>query len=463
MALRFYNTLTRKKEVFKPREDKRVDLFVCGPTVYDRSHIGHARTYIVFDIFVRYLRSIGLKVSYLQNITDIEDKIIVRAQKIKQDPRKLARKEEQNYRRDMTKLGIESVDRYARASEHIPQIISQVRLLLEKGHAYETKNGVYFDITTSKDYGKLSHQNIRKMKAAVRIEKDPHKRHAVDFVLWKNAKPGEPVWASPWGPGRPGWHIEDTAIAEKYFGQQYDLHGGALDLIFPHHESEIAQMEAISGKKPYVRFWLHAGFLTVKGTKMAKSLGNFITIEDMLAKHRKEAFRLLTIQTHYRSPIEYTDDLMEQAEAAVDRLAEFRERLKQKKMEDGKWKMGALLKTVREKFFAHLQDDFNTPKALGALFTLVRTINPLIDKNTLTKKDGESVLELFRDADALFGILPKEIRGGIPAHIQRLVGERERMRKQKQWPEADTLREKIKKMGYVVEDTDYGPHIKHES
>jgi len=312
--IKLYNTLSRKKEAVRPKSGKKLNLFVCGITPYDQTHIGHARTYIVFDAFVRFLRLKGYKAFYLQNITDIEDKIIKRAKIAKVRPLQLARKFEKEYLNDMKALGILSVSKYARATAHIPEIISQVQRLLEKGYAYEVKgDGMYYNIAKFKEYGKLSGRTIGQAEDAVsRIDESVQKRNKGDFALWKFEVKAEhdPAWLSPWGPGRPGWHIEDTAITEKYFGSQYDLHGGARDLIFPHHEAEIAQMEAISGKKPMAKHWMHSGFLTVKGEKMSKSLGNFITVQEFLKKHSLRALRLLVLKTHYRSPIDYSESIL---------------------------------------------------------------------------------------------------------------------------------------------------------
>ncbi len=296
MTLRVYNTYTRKKEDFKPIDEKRVKMFVCGPTVYDLSHLGHAKTYLAYDVIARWLRYRGYDLFYLMNITDVDDKIIKRAKERGEDPLKLAREFEESFLQDVASLRIDTTNLHARASDHIPEIVDQIKRLIEMGFAYIAPTGVYFDVPKFEDYGKLSHQDPEELKRH-RIEPDPNKRNPQDFSLWKKRKNGVPYWDSPWGEGRPGWHIEDTAIAEKYLGQQYDIHGGGVDLIFPHHEAEIAQMESISGKKPMVRYWLHTGFLKVKGKKMAKSLGNFITIQDALKDYDTETLRLFFLST----------------------------------------------------------------------------------------------------------------------------------------------------------------------
>src|SRR4030042_5837800 len=284
--LKLYNTQNRKKETFKPGKGKKINLFVWGPTVYDFSHIGHARTYISFDVIVKYLRETGFDVFYLQNITDIDDKIIERAKKTKTSPQKLAEKFKKEYLKDVKDLNITSVSKYAKATDYTKEIISQAKRLMKKGYAYQIEDGIYYDISKFKNYGKLSGRTIIQAEDGVsRIDQAKNKKNKGDFCLWKKSKPGEPKWSSPWFEGRPGWHIEDTAITEKQFGPQYDIHGGAQDLIFPHHEAEIAQMEAISKKHPLVQYWLHTGFLRVEGQKMAKSLGNFITIRDFLKEN----------------------------------------------------------------------------------------------------------------------------------------------------------------------------------
>ena len=325
MAIKLHDTLSRKDKRLNPRSGKKIEIFVCGPTVYDYSHIGHARTYIAFDAFVKYLKSQSYEVRYVQNITDLDDKIIARAGELGQSAETLAQNFEKEYYHDMETLGVDSVDKYARATDYIPQIISQVQRLIDKGYAYEIeKDGIYFDISKFKNYGKLSGRTSEQAEDAVsRIDESVEKRNKGDFAIWKISKPGEPKWKSPWGEGRPGWHIEDTAITETEFGAQYDIHGGARDLLFPHHESEIALMEALSRKSPLVNYWTHTGFLTVHGEKMSKSLGNFITIHEFLKMHAKETLRLFVLSSHYRSPIDYSEQAVSQAETNVKRLAEF--------------------------------------------------------------------------------------------------------------------------------------------
>ena len=476
--IKLYNTLSRKKEILKSLDSARgekLKLFVCGPTVYDFSHLGHARTYIVFDAFVRFLRSQGYKVDYLQNITDIEDKIIKRAQQAKITPRALAKKFEKEYLNDMKALGIKSVSKYARATEHIKEIISQIKRLLKKGYAYKMHgNGIYYDVTKFKDYGKLSGRTSLQAEDAVsRIDESVKKRNKGDFALWKLAphgtkgsragvsKKGEPKWKSPWGFGRPGWHIEDTAITEKRFGVQYELHGGARDLIFPHHEAEIAQMEAISGKKPMAKHWLHSGFLTVEGVKMSKSLGNFITVQDFLKKHSPRVLRLLVLKAHYRSPIDYSEKLIFQVERSLERIDEFVGKLKVLSSSKRDLRHTGFLKEVRERFKKALEDDFNTPKAIAILFSLMTRSNALFAKGNLSSKDKEAIISFLKEADKIFGfIFFAKAKIVIPAVILKLAGEREKFRKAKEWQKADKIRKELSKRGWLIDDTFKGPRLK---
>ena len=464
--MKIYNTLTRKKELFKPRKKESLDIFVCGPTVYDLSHIGHARTYIAFDAFVRYLRSEKYTVFYLQNITDVDDKIIQRAAETNTNSRALAKKFEQEYRKDMRYLGVMSVNEYARATDYIPEIINQVERLLRKRFAYEIPNdGIYYDVSKFTDYGKLSRRKALSAEDAVsRIDESVQKRNKGDFALWKFSKPGEPKWDSPWGQGRPGWHIEDTAITESYFGSQYDIHGGARDLIFPHHEAEISQMEAISGKEPLAKYWMHTGFLTVKGEKMSKSLGNFVTIRDFTKKHSPRILRFLVLKTSYRSPIDYSEALILQTERELERIDEFVERIKGKKLKAKSITQNSkTLQGIRKSFSLALEDDFNTPNALAAIFELIKKGNALLDKNTLSSKDAKAILAFLAEVDDIFGFIfwgKRSNHRAIPEAMQKLVKEREKHRKSGDWKKADDLRKHIESKGWLVDDTPSGPRLK---
>jgi len=456
--IKVQNTLSGKKEALKTKRGSILELFVCGPTVYDYSHLGHARTYVAFDVMVKYLREKGYDVFYLQNITDIDDKIIQRAKEKKTSPRSLARQFEREYKKNMKELKISSVTKYARATDHIKEIISQVERLKKKGFAYQIEDGVYYDIKKFKNYGKLSGRTTLQAEDAVsRIDESKGKRNKGDFALWKFSKPGEPSWPSPFGKGRPGWHIEDTAIAEKFFGFRYDIHGGGIDLAFPHHEAEIAQMEAVSGKKPMVKYWLHTGFLTVKGRKMSKSLGNFVTIEDFLKKSSPRTLRFLVAKNHYRSRLDYSDSSVIQAERELERIDEFIEKLKNKKHSQEP----ARLKIPQKEFEKAMEDDFNTPKAVAAMFELVKNGNSLIDQDLLSQKDKNNALEFLKAADRIFNVFFQPAKNKIPNKVLKLAKEREKLRMEKRWAEADKARAEIEKLGWKVEDTESGPKLKN--
>lgn len=467
--LKIYNTLTRKKQAFKPRSGKKVNMFVCGPTVYDYSHIGHARTYVFFDVLAKTLRKFGYEVFYLQNITDIDDKIIERSRKDNAPFCEIARKYEKAYREDMRSLGITSVSAYARASDYIPQIIGQVERLMKRGYAYRIEDGIYFDIAKFKRYGKLSGRTVQQAEDAVsRIDESVKKKNKGDFCLWKFAKPGEPKWKSSMGFGRPGWHIEDTAISESFFGPQYDIHGGGIDLIFPHHDCEIAQQEAASGKRPFVKYWLHTGHLNVRGEKMSKSLGNFITIREALAKIPASAFRLLVLQTHWRSPLDYTDQLLEQARSSHERLTGFVNRLADAAKKPGTtaYKLVGELRGKLEKemvaFYDTLGDDLNSPRAISHIFNIVTLANPALERGGIPHSAVKSLQRFFKEADAILGIVGKSAVQSLPVSIRQFANERERLRKSHKWHAADALRRKIEKAGWVIEDSSVGTRLKRK-
>ena len=459
--MKLYDTLSKKKGDFRTLAKKKVRLFVCGPTVYDHSHIGHGRTYVVFDAFVKYLRNRGYEVQYIQNITDIDDKIITRAQKEKKDARALARTYEKEYHADMKALGVDAVTKCARATDYIPKIIRQIKTLIKKGYAYETETGVYFEVAKFPNYGKLSGQNIKMLERSTRIEKDTSKHDAVDFALWKKAKPGEPTWDSPWGKGRPGWHIEDTAITETELGPQYDVHGGSRDLIFPHHEAEIAQMETASGKKPLVRYWMHTGFLTLENVKMSKSLGNVITIQDLLASYSLYDFRLFILSKHYRSPITYTKRYLKEAKAQRARIEEFIRKLANAggvtTLKDKKY-----IRNAQKKFWAALADDFSVPGALSVLFALISHVNKRLDKETLGKREADALGKFFAELNTIFNIInfTREAEPRPESAVLKLVKEREMLRREKKWQKADVLRKKIERLGYAIDDTPSGSHLR---
>ncbi len=448
MTLKLFNTMTKKKEIFKPMEKNKIKMFVCGPTVYDYSHIGHAKTYTQFDVIVRYLRWRCFDVFYLQNITDLDDKIIQRAKETGISPKELAVKFEKEYYKDMEALGITSVTKYARATDFIEAILKQVKTLMEKKFAYEIEDGIYYDLSRFPEYGKLSGRTTLEAEDSVsRIDDSVKKRNKGDFCLWKRSKPDEPKWDSPFKiPGRPGWHIEDTAITESHFGSQYDIHGGARDLIFPHHEAEIAQMEATSGKKPFVRCWLHTGFLTVDDQKMSKSLGNFTTIRDALKEWKPEELRFLYISTHYRSPIDYSENSLEGARNSLERLKEF-----MRKTKNGKDNFDrSLIEETREKFIEMMDDDFDTPRALAVIFDFVREVNKV--------GGGRKAYDLMKEFDEIFGLkLGEETKEEMPKEAIELIKKRESARKVGDFKRADEIRKELReKYGIILEDTKEG-------
>ncbi|MDR0913357.1 MAG: cysteine--tRNA ligase [Methanobrevibacter sp.] len=498
--LEIYNTLKRDKEKFVSRKENRINLFVCGPTVYDDAHIGHGRTYISFDLIKSYLEFVGYSVFYIENITDIDDKIIMRSKERNVLPEILASFYEKRFREDMGRLNVNGVNLFARATEHLAEIESQIDRLIEKGFAYESDDGVYFEVSKFSDYGKLSNQDITKLDNH-RLDFNEHKKTANDFALWKKTEI-EPYYPSKYGNGRPGWHIEDTAITETYFGSQYDIHGGGLDLIFPHHEAEIAQMEAISGKVPLVKYWMHTGFLNVDGVKMSKSLGNFVTIRELLEDWEPMVFRLFVLSTHYRSPIDFSEKSLNQASKnlgrlknTVKKLLEFRSFLKELDVEDlssfplsPEENFGLTscynndlgldllieLHNIEEKFFKSMNDDFNTPRALAAILNFTKSINGFIDEQfeNLKDVDGKKIpyndfkvifefscqsLRFFRDFEKIFklGLFIKddEVSSDISKDtIDLLLEIREKLRLDKNYELSDYIRDKMNELGINIED-----------
>lgn len=455
-----YNTMTGNKEAFEPIHRSRVNIFVCGPTVYDEAHIGHARTYIAFDMVARYLAYIGFGVFYLQNITDVDDKIIKRGAELGITTDELARRFEGRYLEDMCTLGVKSINLYARATDHIPEIIDQIKRLIEKGYAYETDTGVYFDVPRFPEFGELSHQTPDSLTKH-RIEPDPTKRNPADFSLWKKREEGL-AWDSPWGRGRPGWHIEDTAITEAYFGPQYDIHGGARDLIFPHHEAEIAQAEASSGKKPMVKYWMHTGFLNVNGEKMSKSLGNFTTIRDLLTRFSPQAFRLFVLSTHYRSPIDFTEGSLDQSARSLERITNLvqsmSDRMKDSVLEstEADEEMIKALEMARRKFLDAMDDDFNTPLALSVLFDLVRELNRHVGDEKASKNVLSRALSLFAEIGGILGLEFKVQSAGkedLAADLVKLITDiRQKLREKKDFALSDEIRDRLRVLGISVED-----------
>jgi len=461
--MKIFNTLSGEKDEFKPIKGKKVNLFVCGPTVYDYSHIGHARNYVIFDSFVKYLRARGYNVFYLQNITDLDDKIIARAREKGVSPKDLAMAFEKEYLKDMKTLGVNSVSKYARATAHIKEIISQVERLQAKGYAYKLEgDGIYYSIDKFKRYGKLAGRTALGAEDAVsRIDYSKDKKNRGDFCLWKFSSESEPTWPAPFGNGRPGWHIEDTAITEKFFGPQYDIHGAARDLIFPHHEAEIAQMEAISGKTPMAKYWMHVGFLTVDGQKMSKSVGNFITINDFLKRCPANYLRYFIVKNLWSSPVDYSESVLIEIRGAVEKIEEFLRRLRAQKSAKSSKEMTASLKKFKEDFYRELDDDFNTPQAFASMFDFIKNTNQFLDKESASKKQAGEIYKFFQEIDKIFGIINfKKVNKAVPAEVKKLVKEREKYRAGKEWQKADEARMQIEKHGFVVQDSEDGPVIK---
>ncbi|MCJ7483003.1 MAG: cysteine--tRNA ligase [Thermodesulfovibrionales bacterium] len=474
--MKIYNTLTGKKEEFIPFSKNEVRIYACGVTVYDYCHIGHARSAIVFDVMRKYFHYKGFHVTYVRNFTDIDDKIINRAQKEGIPWDAVARKYTDEYYTDMDRLGVGRADVEPKATEHIGEIIAIVQKLIEKGFAYEADGSVYYSVDAFPAYGKLSKRDTDEMIAGARIEVDERKRNPLDFALWKKSKEGEPFWESPWGEGRPGWHIECTAMSMKHLGESFDIHGGGADLLFPHHENEIAQSEAASGK-PFVKYWVHNGFITIDKEKMSKSLGNFFTIREVLDRFDPEVVRFFLLSTHYRSPIEFSDLLLQEAEASIDKYYTTIMRIQDfvEKKTDGKEalsKAGELFSALLSSFFIGnfqeaMDDDFNTALAIGHIFELVRELNRFLDSKPSSLKDRQLVLaaqERLAEAGEilhLFGRTPLEWYASLmkvksiglsETEIHQKIKERQDARLGKDWQLADTIRRELEEKGIILED-----------
>lgn len=468
--MRIYNTLSRSKEEFVPINGKEVKMFVCGQTVYDDAHLGHAKNYINFDIVYRWLTHSGYSVKYIQNITDVDDKIINRAAEQKVDPIELARKYEARFMEDMEAIGVrQDVSEYPRSHDYIDVIREQIQMLLDKGFAYLIESDVYYDVSKFKDYTKLSGMKISELEKH-RIEPREGKRNAYDFALWKGAKEGEPSWQITLSSsgrkfilnGRPGWHIEDTAITYAIFGKQYDLHGGAIELIFPHHTNEIAQAEAAFGVKPFVKYWMHSGIMLIKGEKMSKSLKNFIRIRDLLKTYDAEALRLLVASTHYRKDVGYSDELMKSAAMRLRYMySSFSVfyNMKEAKSTKGSKEIGETIGKLQKEFVEAMDDDFNTSLALSSLFSAIEGLRSYADANPHigASTKSKAVSEILKHA-AIFGILQKDsYKERLPEVAIQLVKDRERLRKEKQFAEADSIRDRLKKeFSIILEDSEYG-------
>jgi len=460
--MKIYSTLSGKKEEFAPSGGE-VKIYVCGVTPYDDAHIGHAMSYVIFDVIRRYLRYKKYRVKYVQNVTDIDDKIIDRANKLGIAPSELAEKYTDSYFEDMDALNIIRAegDVYPKATDEIPKIIEVIQGLIDKGHAYPAGGSVYFRVRSAPDYGKLSHRSLDDMRAAECAVGSQEKEDAMDFVLWKATKPGEPYWESPWGQGRPGWHIECSAMSLKYLGDTLDIHGGGQDLIFPHHENEIAQSESFTGKKPFVKYWLHNGLVQLGGDKMSKSLGNLITIKQALENYSPDAIRVFILNSHYRSPLTYSEEGLEAAERGVERL------LRAVSRDDPAGGKGEALdaESYRRQFIEAMDDDFNTARALAVLFDLANAINQAGDAGIGIGEAQSALVSLAREVLGL-RLETSEFMGKpvpeIEQKVNQLVEERVKLRNAKQWQEADKIRAELASLGVTLEDTPEGTVIRWE-
>ena len=475
MAMRIYNTLTKSKETFEPVTPGQVRIYVCGPTVYDSCHVGHARSVVVFDVVVRYLRAIGYQVTYVRNFTDVDDKIINRANTVGMDAAQLAEKYIGEFHRDMDALNVLRADREPRVTEHIDDIIDIIKTLVDKKTAYLADGDVFYAVETFEAYGRLSGRKLVDMVAGSRVEINANKRNPFDFVLWKAAKPGEPSWPSPWGEGRPGWHIECSAMSSRFLGDTFDIHGGGKDLIFPHHENEIAQSEAAHGKL-FARYWMHNGFVNIDNQKMSKSLNNFLMIKDILQSYHPETVRLFLLSSHYRSPIDFSDQNLKESEKALDKIYGVLKRLDQESsLTDAD--DAATTSNYWLDFCEAMDDDFNTAKGVGILFNLVKEANRILDENDRALKTNIPLEILTADLmrmGRILGILEQSWQAFFEERtknqlrdmaistesIEALVAERAAARKNKDWKRADEIRLQLEKAGIALKDKSDGTHWK---
>ncbi|ODS32518.1 MAG: cysteinyl-tRNA synthase [Candidatus Scalindua rubra] len=478
MTLKIYNTLTKQKDVFTPHEEGRVGIYVCGPTVYDHPHIGHAKSYVSFDVVVRYLRYLGYKVRYVQNITDVghltdnadagEDKIEQRAKLEKVEPMELVELYMRSYYEDMDALNNLRPDISPRATGHIPEQIDFVKKLIDKGFAYEANQSVYFDVSKLKDYGKLSGRKLDEQESGSRVEINPEKKHPADFALWKRAEPGHIMkWNSPWGVGFPGWHLECSVMSMKYLGETFDIHGGGIENVFPHHECEVAQSEA-ANERPFARYWMHNNMVTVNGQKMGKSLGNFVTLKDAFKKYSPLTIRFFVLNTHYSSPIDYSDEALDAADKGIERLhntiRNLRERLESSKGTKGQEIWKTKLEKYKSAFEEAMNEDFNTAEAMAVLFNLTKEVNSLlnseeeISKGILSEIDsfyriyGDNVLGIIPEKTAQYGSNDADAYKMEDNLIKALIDTRNDLRISKNWELADDIRNRLEKRGIIIED-----------
>lgn len=495
MTIRLYNTLTRRKEDFVPRDEGAVSIYTCGPTVYNHVHIGNARTFLSFDVIRRYLEWRGFDVTFVQNITDVDDKIIARAAEEGTSAEEVARVYADAFLDVMRRIGVAPPDVQPRATQTVPDMIRMVERLIERGHAYVIDGDVYFSVRSFPGYGKLSGRDIDEMRSGARVEVDERKRDPLDFSLWKAAKPGEPHWPSPWGEGRPGWHLECSVMSEKELGPSFDIHGGASDLIFPHHENEIAQSEAATGE-PFAHYWLHGGLLQVNAEKMSKSLGNFMLLRDVLEEYDAPVIRMLMLQTHYRSPLDFSLDRLDEAQAAYERLSTL--------VHNIRWAHGTMVApegasdaerevlakavaSARDRFVSEMDDDFNTAGGLGALFELARVANTFMaaHRSGFSTEDLAALDEVERTLEELLGALGVTLSGAsagvyppevielatrlagytgadVEDAVDALLTARADARNSRDWAAADAVRDGLGALGFTVEDTPQGARVLYQ-
>lgn len=462
--MQIYNSKTRRKEEFVPIHPGEARIYACGPTVYNYFHVGNARPFIVFDVLRRYLEHRGYKVTFVQNFTDIDDKMIRRANEEGITVKELGDRFIAEYYKDAQALGIRPATVHPRATEHIPQIIALVQKLIDKGLAYEVNGDVYFDTAAFPAYGCLSGQNLEDLEAGARVDVDNAKKNPADFAVWKAQKPGEPAWSSPWGMGRPGWHIECSAMSMAYLGETFDIHCGGKDLLFPHHENEVAQSEGATGK-PYVHYWMHNGFINVNNEKMSKSLGNFFTVRDILKEFDAEDVRMFMLSAQYRSPINFSREMIAQAHASLSRLYTARDQMsfllehaQDRPLNEAEQAFANRIKTYADRFDSAMDDDLNTADAIGALFEIVRDANVTLTSDS-SKAAIKTAFDTLTSLCDVLGLMMKK-GGELPVDIQALADSRAQARKDRDWKKSDELRDQLKSLGYIVEDTKEGQKVR---
>ena len=462
--MKLYNTLTMSKEEFVPLEEGKVRLYACGPTVYNFFHVGNARPLIIFDVLRRYFEYRGYDVTLVQNFTDIDDKIINRANEENTTTENITEKYISEYFTDAEGLGVREATVHPKATENVSEIIAMIEILLEKGHAYQLDGDVYYRTSSFADYGKLSRQDMDELRAGARVDVTETKENPMDFALWKSAKPGEPFWKSPWGDGRPGWHIECSAMAKRYLGETIDIHCGGQDLIFPHHENEIAQSEGANGVQ-FVRYWLHNGFISIDSKKMSKSLGNFFTVREAAEAHGYESIRMFMLMSHYRSPLNYSGDILLSSKAALDRIKNAKENLEfivangSDSVSDEEREFMKSLPQYKERYCEAMDDDLNTADAIAVIFELVRESNSVSAMPEPSKEFAVAALAMLTELTDVLGLLYADAvsaDAGLDAEVEALIDARSAARLDKNWAEADKIRDKLSKMGITLDDTPQG-------